>query len=140
MPGMIIKYRKRLSGPLLDRIDLHVDVPAVEQEKLTALHDGETSETIRKRVAEAHARQKKRLENIGISTNGEMTSKMVRQVCKLTPDAEEILKQAIDRFSLSARSYFKIIKAAQTIADLAGKEIIERPHITESLQFRFYEE
>ncbi len=140
MPGMIIKYRKRLSGPLLDRIDLHVDVPSVEQEKLTTLRDGETSEKIRARVTEAHARQKKRLENVGISTNGEMTSKTVRQVCKLTPDAEEILKQAIDRFSLSARSYFKIIKVAQTIADLAGKDSIERSYITESLQFRFYEE
>lgn len=140
LPGMIIKYRKRLSGPLLDRIDLHVDVPAVSEEKLTNLAKGETSETIRLRVIEAHARQKKRLENTGITTNGEMTSKMIRQFCKLNPDAEEILKQAIDRFSLSARSYFKIIKVAQTIADLSGKEIIERSHITESLQFRFYEE
>ncbi len=140
LSGMILKYRKRLSGPLLDRIDLHVDVPAVEQEKLTALRDGETSERIRLRVIEAHNRQKERLKDVGISTNGEMTSRMVRQVCKLTPDAEEILKQAIDRFSLSARSYFKIIKVSQTIADLAGKEHIERSHISESLQYRFYEE
>lgn len=140
LPGMILKYRKRLSGPLLDRIDLHIDVPSVEQEKLTSLQEGNTSETIRKRVIEAYARQKKRLEKTEISTNGEMTSKMVRQFCKLTPDAEEILKQAIDRFSLSARSYFKIIKVGQTIADLSGKDIIERSYITESLQFRFYEE
>lgn len=140
LPGMIIKYRKRLSGPFLDRIDLHIDVPSVEQEKLTTLQEGEPSSTIRTRVIEAHTRQKKRLENVGISTNGEMTSKMIRQFCKLTPDAEEILKQAIDRFSLSARSYFKIIKVGQTIADLSGKDTIERSHITESLQFRFYEE
>lgn len=140
LPGMIIKYRKRLSGPLLDRIDLHVDVPSVEQEKLTTLQEGETSEKIRRRVINAHERQKKRLENARISTNGEMASKMIRQFCKLTTDAEEILKQAIDRFSLSARSYFKIIKVGQTIADLSGKEVIERSHITESLQFRFYEE
>ncbi len=140
LPGMILKYRKRLSGPFLDRIDLHIDVPSVEQEKLTSLQEGNTSETIRKRVMEAYARQKKRLEGTRISTNGEMTSKMIRQFCKLTSDAEEILKQAIDRFSLSARSYFKTIKVAQTIADLSGKNIIERSHITEGLQFRFYEE
>lgn len=140
LPGMIIRYRKRLSGPLLDRIDLHVDVPAVKEDQLTNRENGEKSAHVRERVIEAHSRQKHRLQNTGILTNGEMTSKMVRQLCKLTSNAEEILKQAIDRFSLSARSYFKIIKISQTIADLAKKDIIERYHIAEGLQFRFWEE
>ncbi|MDO8610426.1 MAG: YifB family Mg chelatase-like AAA ATPase [bacterium] len=140
MPGIILRYRKRLSGPLLDRIDLHVDVPSVQEDKLTDKNLGERSCKVRERVMIARERQKKRLHHTEILTNGEMSSKLIRQCCNLNDDADQILKQAIDRFSLSARSYFKIIKIAQTIADLAGKDRIERSHITESLQFRLHEE
>jgi len=138
--AQVIKYKKRISGPLMDRIDLHVDVPPVEEEKLTEARLIETSDVIRQRVVEARERQKRRLKDEPIKTNGEMTSSHVRQYCQLNDEANNLLKQAISRLSLSARSYFKIIKIGQTIADLAGKEKIEAQFIAEALQYRVKEE
>jgi len=138
--SQVMNYKKRISGPLMDRIDIHVDVPPVEEEKLTTRFVCESSATIRERVTEARQRQKKRLKREEVKTNGEMASSQVRQLCKLTDEANTLMKQAISRLSLSARSYFKIIKIAQTIADLSGKEIIESPFIAEALQYRVKEE
>lgn len=140
LPGAILKYKRRLSGPLLDRIDLHVDVPPVEEEKLITNLPSESSSDIRKRVIEARERQKKRFRETAIKTNGEMTTKHIKDFCQLTKEAEELLKQAISRLSLSARSYFKIIKISQTITDLAGYDTIQASHIAEALQFRIHDE
>jgi len=140
LPGAIIKYKKRLSGPLLDRIDLHIDVPPVEEDELTNEANLETSEMIRQRVIKARERQKQRFKGLKIYTNSEMSSSEIKKFCQLTKEAVSLLKQAISRLSLSARSYFKIIKIAQTIADLAGKEKIDSVEIAEAIQFRSSDE
>jgi len=139
-PSSIIRYKKRLSGPILDRIDIHIDLPPVDEEKLTQYTGGKKSIEIKKQVVLAQERQKERFKNTSIKTNGEMTTKEIKEYCRLTSEAESLLKQAISRFSLSARSYFKIIKVAQTIADLEGKEKIEASFIAEALQFRLNDE
>src|SRR3989344_3795920 len=140
MPGAIIKYRKRLSGPLLDRIDLHIDVPPVKEESLDLSMQEEASTKVRERVSRARERQRKRFKNSSIKTNGEMGSAQVKTYCQLTKEALDLLKQAISRLSLSARSYFKVIKVGQTIADLNDKEKIEAAYVAEALQYRAKEE
>ena len=140
LPGAILKYRKRLSGPLLDRIDLHIDVPSVAEEKLTSNILSESSLDVRKRVTKAREIQKKRFEHLKIFSNGEMSSAQIKKFCQLSTEATELLKKAISKLSLSARSYFKTIKIGQTIADLNQKEIIESSYINEALQFRSYDE
>jgi len=140
LPGTILKYHKRLSGPLLDRIDLHIDVPQVEEEKLIDSASAESSETIRQRIINARSRQQKRFINTRIKTNGEMTPKEIKKFCQLTSEATNLLKQAISRLSLSARSYFKIIKISQTIADFEDAEKIQVRFIAEALQYRAKEE
>ncbi len=140
MPGSIIKYKKRLSGPLLDRIDLHVDVPPVEDHKLGASDNAEGSDKIRERVKAARKRQILRFAGIKIITNGEMNSAQVRKLCTLEPKAVDLLKLAVSNLSLSARSYFKIIKVAQTIADLDAQSTIGASHVAEALQYRASEE
>ncbi len=139
-PGSIIKYKKKLSGPLLDRIDIHIDVPPVEEEKLVSVEAAESSEEIRKRVTAARKKQLERLNNIRIKTNGEMSTSEIKKFCKLTNEALDLLKQAVSRLSLSARSYFKIIKLGQTITDLSDKEEIGASSISEALQYRMREE
>lgn len=140
LPGLILKYRKRLSGPLLDRIDLHVDVPPVEEEKLISNIQGESSNDVRNRVVAARKRQRKRFEGSNIKTNSEMNAAEVRKYCRLKDDVVDFLKQAISKLSLSARSYFKIIKVSQTICDLEGKEQIDISFVAEALQFRANED
>ncbi len=140
LPGSILQYKKKLSGPLLDRIDLHVDVPPVDEEKLTAEFRAESSADIRRRVIDARDRQKQRLKKTGIQTNGEMSTADIKKFCRLEQKAADLLKQAIVKLSLSARSYFKTIKLAQTITDLGGQEEIKTAHIAEALQFRAHDE
>lgn len=140
LPGAILRYKKRLSGPLLDRIDLHVDVPPVVDEDLVSDVVVESSMTIRKRVEQARKIQKERFKNLKILTNGEMSPAEIKKFCRLSTDALTLLKQAISRLSLSARSYFKTIKIAQTITDLQKKEIIESSAIAEALQFRSHDD
>lgn len=140
LPGSILRYKKRLSGPLLDRIDLHVDVPPVDEEKLTSVSLLETSGKIREKVIEARARQKQRFKISKLLTNGEMRSSDIKKYCVLTDKASDLLKQAISRLSLSARSYFKTIKVAQTITDLEKQDKIDISQVAEALQFRSYDE
>lgn len=140
MPGIILKYRKRLSGPLLDRIDLHVDVPPVEEEKLTLDSNTESSSDVRQRVSEAYKKQKIRFRTLSIKTNSQMGASDIKNLCDLSSEAITLLKQAIVRLSLSARSYFKIIKIAQTIADLENSNSIKSAHIAEALQYRVKED
>ncbi len=134
----IQQYRKRLSGPILDRIDIHVDIPPVEQDKLTSMEKAEKSAVVRERVCAARQIQIKRFGKA--FTNAEMSSHLIRTHCVLSDAASSLLKTAIARLSLSARSYFKIIKIAQTISDLESTNRIEGKHIAEALQYRPKEE
>lgn len=140
LPGMIIKYKKRLSGPLLDRIDIHLDVPAVDEASLINRFSGESSTQIQQRVIKARNRQAQRLSTTLIRTNGEMSSVQIKKFCQLTTGAVDLLKNAIVRFNLSARSYFKVIKVAQTITDLAQEDIIKESAVSEALQYRLLED
>jgi len=141
LPGMIIKYKKKLSGPLIDRIDLHVDVPAVDYEKLISQNKNQTSTEIKQKVIQARQKQEKRFINSRIISNGEMSSVSVKKYCKFSVQAVDLLKQAIIKLSLSARSYFKVIKISQTIADLESAAYrIEPHHVAEALQYRAKEE
>ncbi len=139
-PRQIARYRTRLSGPLMDRIDLHLNVPAVETEKLMSMHKNlakpERSSDIRKRVAKARETQNKRFKGTGIQVNAKMRNKEIKKFCELKPEVLMILKQAVANFHLSARSYFRTIKVSRTIADLAGSEEIKPEHIAEALQYR----
>lgn len=136
----ILKYRKRLSGPLLDRIDLHIDVAPVEEEKLTGNRSGTTSGEIREKVTRVNEIQKKRFQKVSIHKNGEMTPKHIKEFCTLTQGAEHLLKQAVLRLFLSARAYFKTIKVSQTIADLEGLGHINDQCVAEALQYRAKDE
>src|SRR3989344_3351347 len=134
----IRKYRSRISGPILDRIDLHVHVPTVEVDKLTSGLAGSaspTSQTIRNQVIVARHLQRRRFIADHIYTNSQMTNKLVRQYCPLTPSVQGILKAAVERFDLSARSYFRLIKVSRTIADLNSCPDITPTHMAESLQY-----
>ncbi len=135
-PGDIQRYRHRISGPLLDRIDLQVEVPAISYEDLSTKAPGEPSAAIRKRVVAARALQAERYRSEGITKNADLTSPMVKKYCILSPEAESLLKGSFDRLNLSARGYYRILKVARTIADLAGSEKIELAHISEALRFR----
>ena len=125
----------------MDRIDLQVEVPVVDVKELSedkrAKHFLETSNIIRKRVVKARQLQKRRFINDNIFTNAEMKNKEIKKYCLLSKEAKQILSQAANAFNLSARAYFKTIKTARTIADLAEKENIESSHLAESLQYRF---
>jgi magnesium chelatase family protein len=132
------KYQKRLSGPILDRIDLHVHVSEVEVEKLAQKRlDGvEHSKDIQERVIKARQRQQERFSAQKIFTNAEISSKLAKSICTLEADAQDILLKAVDRLGLSTRSYFKMIKVGQTIADLDGSDTIKAAHISEALSYR----
>lgn len=140
LPGSILKYKKKLSGPLLDRIDLHVDVSVIDEAKLTDDRQGEKTVAIRSRVLKAYARQQSRFKGTRIASNAQMTSADIKKFCHLSPEVLNLLKQAINRLSLSARSYFKIIKVAQTIADIQGSSRIEASFVAEALQYRAKED
>ena len=133
----ITKYRKRVSGPILDRIDLHVEVPAVKHEKLTKKEPtGESSKVVRQRVQAARERQQKRFKGTGLTCNAEMTAKNIKKYCKLDEKEEIFLRQAVVQMDLTARAYHRILKVARTVADLAGVEKIESSHLGEALQYR----
>ena len=141
LPGAISRYQKRISGPILDRIDLHIDVSQVKAEKLIAAGvNAENSKTIQKRVQNARNVQLKRFNGLKTKNNAEMSTKLAREYCKLTPDEEKLMRQAISSLGLSARSYYKVLKVARTIADLGQEADIQSKHLSEALQFRPREE
>ncbi|MFI3281472.1 MAG: YifB family Mg chelatase-like AAA ATPase [Rikenellaceae bacterium] len=136
-PGSVHRYMNRISGPLLDRIDLHIEVTPVAISDMTRERVEEPSESIRKRVVRAREVQAQRFSKIdGIYTNSMMNSKMLREFCPLDAAARKMLEMAMERLNLSARAYDRIIKVARTIADLAGTEDITTAHISEAISFR----
>ncbi|MBQ2770850.1 MAG: YifB family Mg chelatase-like AAA ATPase [Clostridia bacterium] len=135
-PAMIDRYRGRLSGPLLDRIDLMIEMPEVRFEELSAAPAGETSKEIRERVNAARKIQRERFAGEGIFTNAEMSAPLIRKYCKPTGRSETLLQQAFTKLRLSARAYNRILKVARTIADLAGSEEIQFAHYAEAIQYR----
>lgn len=141
LPGQISRYKKKLSGPILDRIDLHVDVPEVEISKLTDDRiQRETSNKIRQRVEATRLIQRKRFSSTYLITNSEMNSRQVKQLCPLTPECKSFLTSATAKLGLTARSYFKVIKIARTICDLENCAAIKTRHLAEALQYRPREE
>lgn len=130
------RYRQRLSGPLLDRIDLYLEVPRVETEALTRLPNGEPSESIQIRVQKARERQIKRFVSSRVTTNAQASSDIVTKLFSLSLSAGAILHRAVTQFHLSARAYFRLLKVSRTIADLESSETIEPSHVAEALQYR----
>lgn len=135
-PTQIIKYQKKISGPLIDRIDLHIEVPRIKFEKLAEDDLAESSKSIRERVEKARVIQQERFKDKNIISNSEMSSQEVKEFCKIDNQTIDILRTAVTQFQLSARSYYKILKIARTIADLEGKETIGSAHVAEALQYR----
>ncbi|MGI9059404.1 MAG: YifB family Mg chelatase-like AAA ATPase [Ktedonobacteraceae bacterium] len=132
----IARYQKRISGPLLDRIDIHVEVPRVDYEKLADKRNVEKSETIRQRVQAARTRQLDRFKGTPTTCNTEMGPTEVRDFCQTDPSGEKLLKAAMQQLHLSARAYHRVLKLARTIADLAGSDMIAANHIAEAIQYR----
>lgn len=130
------QYRQKLSGPLLDRIDLHIQVPRLSPEEMVTKGCGESSEAVRKRVEKARKLQMKRNLKHGLTLNARIPSKFIAELCALCPEATSLLLAAARKFGLSARGYDKVIRVARTIADLAGKKNIMPEHVAEALQFR----
>lgn len=135
-PALVSRYQKRLSGPLLDRIDIHVDVPRVEYEKLSSNRTSEPSSAIRRRVEEARRIQRQRFGDRPGYLNAMMGPAEVRQYCQLGDSAAALMRAAMQQLSLSARAYHRTLKLARTIADLAASETIEPAHLAEAIQYR----
>lgn len=135
----IENYQKRISGPLLDRIDIHVEVPPVDYEKLASNSLGETSATIRARVEEARARQQTRFAGTPLVCNADMGPGEVRRFCTLDDAGRALIRAAMRQMGLSARGYHRVLKLARTIADLAGSDAIQAFHVAEALQYRVRE-
>lgn len=136
-PTMITRYQSRLSGPLLDRIDLHLDVPRVDHDKLMSNTRAEPSEAVRARVEMARQRQRERFAgHPHARTNSDMTVSDIQTFCPTTPEAKSLLEVSIKRMNLSARAYHRVLKLSRTIADLSGSDIIQMPHAAEALQYR----
>lgn len=137
LPGAITRYKQRISGPIVDRIDMHVSVPAVKVEKLTKLAvSAENSKHIQKRVQQARNLQRKRFGKFSITSNSEMSTRTVKELCFISEDVQAFLRQAVVRMGLSARSYYRVIKTSRTIADLGGEKHIMLPHVAEALLYR----
>jgi magnesium chelatase family protein len=136
-PGAVERYLNKVSGPLLDRIDLHIEVTPVSFEEMTARRKAEKSATIQARVIEARALQQVRFkDHEGIHTNAMMPSSMIKEHCSISKVGQNLLKVAMERLGLSARAYDRILKVARTIADLAGSENIREEHVAEAIQYR----
>lgn len=137
-PFQLKKYRNRISGPLMDRIDLHVDVPALQVDELMDPHrPGEPSAAIRQRVQLARRRQADRLSELGLFENAQMNTRQIQKFCPIGPEGKQILRKAIHAFGLSARAYDRILRVGRTIADLEGSEGVQPAHLAEAISFRF---
>lgn len=136
-PQAVRRYLSRVSGPLLDRIDLHVEVPAVRYSDLSDTRTGEPSEAVRERVTRARERQRDRFRGRArIHANAHMTARDLRTFCRVDAGSDGLLRTAITRLGLSARAYHRVLKIARTLADLEGAEEIATPHVAEAIQCR----
>jgi magnesium chelatase family protein len=134
--GAAARYLAKVSGPLLDRLDIHIDVPQVDYSQLSRKKPAESSASIRERVNKARKIQQERFGSTGINCNAKMSSGMTRKYCELTEETSKILEAAFERLDLSARAYDKILRVSRTIADLEGSENIETAHVMEAIQYR----
>ncbi len=139
-PHQVLKYKRKLSGPLLDRIDLHVEAPRLNYDEMTKDANAESSAEVRKRVEKAREIQAERFADEKIFTNREMTAKHIKKHCRLDETAEKLMKNAVSSMGLSARTYHRLLKISRTIADLAGEKNIGTEHVSEALQYRPREE
>ncbi|HWP82522.1 MAG TPA: YifB family Mg chelatase-like AAA ATPase [Bacteroidota bacterium] len=135
-PAQIQRYMGKISGPLLDRIDIHIEVPAVKYDELSSKRVGERSEVIRERVIQAVEIQRERFEGKGLFCNADMQSNSIKEFCAIDSTGEELLRVAMNRLGLSARAYDRILKVARTIADLSGSANIRPEHLSEAIQYR----
>ncbi|MDE6468211.1 MAG: ATP-binding protein, partial [Muribaculaceae bacterium] len=137
LPGAVSRYLNRISGPLLDRIDIQVEIMPVPFDELSGQAEGESSESIRRRVVEARRLQAERYAaEPDIHCNAQLNSRLMKQHCALSPESLAILKTAMDKYDMSARAYDRILKVARTIADLAASAAIEPAHIAEAINYR----
>jgi magnesium chelatase family protein len=135
-PPMIQRYISKISGPLLDRIDIHIDVPAVNYKELRSTNVPENSDTVRERVIRAREAQIQRLRSDRIYCNAQMAPRQIRAHCELSADCERLLERAITQQGLSARAHDRILKVSRTIADLESSPAIQPKHIAEAIQYR----
>ena len=136
-PGVVQKYLNRISGPLLDRIDLHVEVTPVPFNELSSIKTSETSSSIRVRVIKAREVQAERYKDFpGIYCNAQISSKMLKEICVIDKVGQNLLKAAMEKLNLSARAYDRILKVSRTIADIALSENIKAEHLAEAIQYR----
>ncbi len=138
-PHQVIRYRSKISGPLLDRIDIHIEVPAVKYDDLSKIADGDTSATIKARVNKARKIQQERYKEDGITSNAQLNAAMLEKYCVLDDEGDRLLKSAFERLGMSARAHSKILKVARTIADLDGQDDIKAMHIAEAIQYRNFD-
>ena len=135
-PMQLQNYQKKISGPILDRIDIHIEVPRIDFEKLSSVKLGESSRDIKNRIQIARQTQKKRFSDTTFITNSEMNSEAVKKYCQVDEGSKNLLRNAVDQMHLSARAYFRVLKLARTIADLDNQKEISTNHIAEALQYR----
>jgi magnesium chelatase family protein len=135
-PREIQNYLSKISGPLLDRIDIHIEVPAIKYRQMRSKKESKSSAEIRKEIEMARRIQAERLKGMKIIANSQMTSKMIRKFCAIDEESEMLLGQAMKDIGLSARAHDRILKVSRTIADLDGKENIESTHLMEAIQYR----
>jgi magnesium chelatase family protein len=135
-PHQIQTYRSRVSGPLMDRIDIHIEVPAIKFNEIAADTTAEASSCIRDRVTRARTRQLERFRSDGIYANAQMKPRHIRKYCRIDEDCLRLMETAMNRLGLSARAYNRILKVARTIADLEGQENMVSHHIAEAIQYR----
>jgi len=135
-PGLVSRYQKRISGPFIDRVDIFVEVPHIDYEKLADDRLGEHSEKIQPRVVAARSIQRRRFQGTKLACNAEMMPAEVREFCQAEESAQSLLKAAMKQLYLSARAFHRILKIARTIADLENSDIIKAHHIAEAIQYR----
>ncbi len=139
-PQQISRYRNRISGPLLDRIDIHVEMSEVAYEDIGSSHSGESSSVIKERVTQARNIQLNRYKNCGILNNSQLNTKLTREFCIMDSDAQALMGRSFDNMKLSVRAYYRVLKVARTIADLANEDMIRMIHLAEALQYRSLED